>query len=70
VSYKDRESLPSKTGVTSSSQTRSIAEEEAHLKTRKSLERTKIWSWIPKGPETKNDCAGEDQEQFTMLDWS
>jgi hypothetical protein len=21
------------------------------------------------GPETKNDCAGEDQQQFTGLDW-
>jgi hypothetical protein len=31
------------------------------------LERTKIWSWIPTGPETKNDCAGEGQEEITAL---
>jgi hypothetical protein len=23
---------------------------------------------VPTGPETKNDCAGEDQQQFTGLD--
>jgi hypothetical protein len=22
------------------------------------------------GPEAKNDCADEDQEQFTKLDWT
>jgi hypothetical protein len=22
------------------------------------------------GLETKNDCAGEDQQQFTELDWT
>jgi hypothetical protein len=41
-----------------------------HFKTRKSVERTKIWSWVPKGPETKNDFAGEDQQQFTGMDWA
>jgi hypothetical protein len=30
-------------------------------------EKNKIWSRVPKGPETKDDCAGEDQEQFTGL---
>jgi hypothetical protein len=29
-----------------------------HFKTRKSLERIKILSWVPTGPETKNNCAG------------
>jgi hypothetical protein len=38
-----------------------------HFKTRKILERTKIWSWIPRWPETKDDCAGEDQLKFTGL---
>jgi hypothetical protein len=37
--------------------------------TRKCLEGAKIWSWVPTGPETKNDCASEDGEQFTGLDW-
>jgi hypothetical protein len=31
----------------------------------KVLERIKIWSWLPKGPETKANCAGEGQQQFT-----
>jgi hypothetical protein len=38
-----------------------------HFKTCKSLERTKICLWVPTGPETKNDYAGEDQRQFTGL---
>jgi hypothetical protein len=29
-----------------------------------------MWSWVPTGPEIKNDCAGEDQQQFTGLDWA
>jgi hypothetical protein len=32
--------------------------------TQTTFERTKIWSWIPTGPETMNDCAGEDQQLF------
>jgi hypothetical protein len=39
-----------------------------NFKIRKSLERTKIWSWAPTGLETKNDCADEDQQQFTGLE--
>jgi hypothetical protein len=27
----------------------------------------KVWSWVPTGPETKNDCAGEGQEQISAL---
>jgi hypothetical protein len=34
-------------------------------KTETVLQRTKIWSWLPTGPETKNDCAGEGQQQLT-----
>jgi hypothetical protein len=40
------------------------------LKTRKSLERTKVWSSVPTRRLTKNDCAGEGQQQFTALDWT
>jgi hypothetical protein len=38
-----------------------------HLKTCKSLERTKIWPWVSKGAQ--HYCAGEDQQQFTGLDY-
>jgi hypothetical protein len=31
------------------------------------LKRTKIWSWVPTGPETKNDCAGEGQKEFAAM---
>jgi hypothetical protein len=31
------------------------------------LERTDIWSWVPTGPEAKNDCAGEGQQQSTAM---
>jgi hypothetical protein len=24
-----------------------------------------MWSWVPTGPESKVDCAGESQQQFT-----
>jgi hypothetical protein len=34
------------------------------------LERTQIRSWVPKGLGTKNDYAGEDQQQFTRPDWN
>jgi hypothetical protein len=30
----------------------------------KALERRKIWSWVPTGPETKIVCAGEAQQKF------
>jgi hypothetical protein len=33
-------------------------------------ERTQIRPCVPTGPETKNDCAGECQQQFTGLDWT
>jgi hypothetical protein len=32
------------------------------------METTKIWSWVPVGPNT-NNCAGEGQKKFTGLDW-
>jgi hypothetical protein len=34
------------------------------------LERTKIWLWVQTEPESKNDSAGEDQQQITALDHS
>jgi hypothetical protein len=39
-------------------------------KKKKSLERTGIWPWVPTGPETKNDGAGEGEQQLTGLDWN
>jgi hypothetical protein len=27
-----------------------------------------MWPWIPTGPNTKIDCAGSGQQQFTGLD--
>jgi hypothetical protein len=32
-----------------------------HLKTRKSLGKNNIWSWVPTGPEMMIDSAGEGQ---------
>jgi hypothetical protein len=29
------------------------------------LERTRICSWVPIGPESKTDSAGEAEQQFT-----
>jgi hypothetical protein len=38
------------------------------------LEQTKLWSRVPMAPETKNDFAGENQQQFTGImtytDWT
>jgi hypothetical protein len=39
-----------------------------HFKTRKSLEKTKLWSRYPTGPETKNGCAGDTSSN--LLDWT
>jgi hypothetical protein len=44
-----------------------MVEEEAPFQIYKSREITNIWSWVPRGPETKNRCAGEDQQKFTRL---
>jgi hypothetical protein len=38
-------------------------------KTQIILERTKILSWVPTGPVTEHDCAGEDPQQFTETLW-
>jgi hypothetical protein len=55
-------SLPSRRGVTSNSQ-------RPLLSSKRCLERTNIWLWVLTGPETKNDCADECQQQSTGLDW-
>jgi hypothetical protein len=34
------------------------------------LERTKLWSCFLVVPETKNDFAGKNQQQFTGLYWT
>jgi hypothetical protein len=55
--------------VNSSNQTLPLVEEEAPVQNRWSiLEWTKIWSWVPTGPETKYDFAGEGQQQFPRCD--
>jgi hypothetical protein len=36
---------------------------------KRSFERILFRSRVPTGPETKNDCAGEAQQQFTILEW-
>jgi hypothetical protein len=60
---------PSTKGVTRSSETPPLGEHEPNFQTHKILRRIKIWSWVPTGSETKNDCAGEDQQQFSGLNW-
>jgi hypothetical protein len=49
---------------------RLLSKRRPHFKTHKSCETAKIWSWVPRGPKTKNNCAGEDWKKFTGLDWS
>jgi hypothetical protein len=39
-----------------------LSKRRTHLNTRKSLG---IWSWVTTGPETKNNCAGDGQQQIT-----
>jgi hypothetical protein len=38
-----------------------------HFKTNKSLETTKIWSWVPPGPEIKNVLT---RTRSNLLDWN
>jgi hypothetical protein len=58
--------IPGGEGVTISSETPSLIEEEASISNgAKVMERTKIWSWVLTGSETKTDRAGEDQQQIT-----
>jgi hypothetical protein len=61
---------PQQREVTSSIRPLLSSKRRPHFKTRKYMQRTKILSWVPTGPDTKYDCAGEDQQQFTGLDWS
>jgi hypothetical protein len=62
------ESLPRRGEMASNGQTPPLSKRRPHFKTRKSLERTKIWSWVPTGPDTKHDCAGEASSN--LLDWT
>jgi hypothetical protein len=55
-------------GVTSSRQTPPLVKEKAPFRN-KSLQGTKIWSWVPTGLDTKDDCAGDGQQQFAGVDW-
>jgi hypothetical protein len=49
-----------------------LPESGPHFKTHKSLERTKIWLWVPTRHEIRNNYVGEEQQQFTgpWLDWT
>jgi hypothetical protein len=40
-----------------------------HLKKNRSLERTRIWSWVQTGSEIKNDSTGEGQKQLPDRTW-
>jgi hypothetical protein len=53
-----------------SSQTPPLVEEEAPFQHIKCLETTKICSWDLRGPDTKIDCPGDGQQQFTGLEWA
>lgn len=58
--------IPGIGGVTISSETRSLVEDETHISNdAKVLERTKLWPWVPTGSEIKTDRAGEGQQQIT-----
>jgi hypothetical protein len=46
-----------------------VEKETPFQNTKMVLERTKIKPRVPTGLETKNDCAGDDQQQFTGMDW-
>jgi hypothetical protein len=39
----------------------------AFQNTKLSWKEQKIWSWIRTRPQTKNDCAGKEQQQITAL---
>jgi hypothetical protein len=66
--YTRAELRCNKCGAYSERQTPPLVEEEAPFKnTKVILERIQIWSWVPTGPETKNDCAGEGQQHITAL---
>jgi hypothetical protein len=45
-----------------------LIEEEAPFPTTQMVfELTKTWSWVPTRPEANNDCAGEVQQQFSVM---
>jgi hypothetical protein len=65
--WEPEESLPIRGGLTSSIKSPLSSKRRPHFKTLRSLERTKIWSRVLTGPETKNDSAGEGEQEFTGL---
>jgi hypothetical protein len=54
--------------MTSSTQSPSLVEEEAPSQNTSGKNKNIVT--VTTGPEMKNDCAGEDQHQFTGVDWS
>jgi hypothetical protein len=68
--WQSAESLLSRGGVASSSQSPPLVEEEGPISKHAYIWTEKITSSrFPKEQETKNDCADEDQQLFTGLDW-
>jgi hypothetical protein len=58
------------TEVFESSSTRSWVLCQSQSRRCEILETAKIWSWVSKGHDTKNDCAVGGQQQFTGLVWT
>jgi hypothetical protein len=45
-----------------------LAKTSRNLTDRPKTKINNIWSWVPRGSETKNECADEDQRQITRPD--
>jgi hypothetical protein len=61
----DTRVTPGRGGVTSSSQAPPLEEEEAPFQNWQVLERIKIWSWVPTGPEIPGlSVMASGQQQF------
>jgi hypothetical protein len=54
--------------MTSSRQTSPFVEEEAYFKTRQSLQRIEIWSWILSGPVVKTNVLAKANSN--LPDWT
>jgi hypothetical protein len=59
---------PSSRGVTNSSQTHPLVEEEAQFQNTWKSWRGKMWSWVPTGRGTKKYYAGEDHDRNSYND--
>jgi hypothetical protein len=53
--------------MTGGSETPSVVEEEAPFQNTQKSRNNKNMVMVPNGDPTKNDCAGEAQQQFTGL---